>query len=147
MADIIISKMTAADISALAELEKLCFSVPWSEQAFRDELTNDVALFLVAKQEEKTVGYVGAFVVVDEVSITNIAVNPECRKQGIAQKLIAELSNKAKEIGGEKIFLEVRVSNVSAIKLYEKSGFVTVGKRKNFYSNPTEDAFIYRKEI
>ncbi len=137
-----LSEMKKEDIAELAQLEKECFSLPWSEKSLSEELQNPVARFYVAKDGEKTVGYIGAFNVGGEVSITNIAVKQEYRNRGIATKLINTLKSKMQEEKAEFITLEVRASNETAIRLYEKNGFETVGLRKGFYENPKEDAVL-----
>lgn len=139
----IIKKMTKEDINGVEALEKECFSSPWSENSLLEELDNDTALFFVAKEENKVVGYIGANNISNEVFITNIAVTKEKRKQGVAKKLLSFLINSAKELGTEYITLEVRKSNFAAIGLYESFNFHTVGERKNFYQNPTENALLY----
>ena len=131
-----------SDAKELAELDKKCFSVPWSEKSFEDESKNKIAVYYVAKIDEKIVGYAGFWHVADEGDITNIAVSPECRRQGIASKLLEQLIAEAKQRKLELLTLEVRESNVAAITLYERYGFEKIGKRKRFYTNPEEDALI-----
>ena len=142
-----IRKMTQADVHQLAELEKNCFSDPWSVSAFEYELKNPLSLWLVAVEDEEVLGYVGTQTVMDESDMMNIAVLPRCRRQGIAEKLITVLADALVERGSKSLALEVRVSNAPAIALYEKLGFVQVGRRPNYYRNPKEDAFILRKEL
>lgn len=138
-----ICEMTEEDISALHRLEKECFSEPWSEQQLKEELNNPTARFFVAKKDGKVLGYIGANNIANEVYITNIAVFPEYRNQGLGEKLLSHLCFVSTEENADFVTLEVRKSNKNAIKLYEKCGFERVGERKNFYSNPTEDAYIY----
>ena len=138
--------MDKADIPQLAELEKLCFSDPWSVSAFTYELTNPLSLWLIAAEQEKVLGYVGSQTVMDETDMMNVAVAPEYRRQGIGEKLVLELISRLKERGSKSLTLEVRVSNDSAIALYEKLGFHQVGRRPGYYRNPKEDAYILRKE-
>ena len=132
--------MTTEDAKELAELDKLCFSVPWSEKSFREESENSLARYFVAKDEEKIVGYGGIWLVSGEGQITNIAVHPKMRKKGIASKILKELIVCAE--GCEQMFLEVRESNIAAISLYEKHGFQKCGVRKNFYHSPVENGIV-----
>lgn len=134
-------------VSDIARLEKETFSSPWSEKALTDSIENEKSLFLVCEKDGRTAGYVGCYVVCDEAAITNVAVFPEHRRQGIAESLITELKLRASDKGCTVVTLEVRVSNVPAISLYEKLGFKTAGIRRNFYSNPREDALVMLCEL
>lgn len=133
-----INRMKKSDAAELANLDKICFSVPWSEKSFAEEAENTLAEYFVAR-EEKIVGYGGIWLVADEGQITNIAVLPEARGRGIASDILKKLIEAA---GGKSIVLEVRESNASAIALYEKHGFEKAGIRKNFYHSPSENAII-----
>lgn len=141
-AEYTVSEMRKEDIPEAARIEKECFSQPWSEKALSEELQNPVARFYAARNGDKTVGYIGAFNVGGEVSVTDIAVQREYRNRGIATGLIKTLKAKMREEKAEFITLEVRESNITAIRLYERNGFKTVGKRKGFYENPKEDAVL-----
>jgi ribosomal-protein-alanine N-acetyltransferase len=142
----IIEKMNATHVSQIAELEKLCFSDPWSEKSIETELSCRLSVWLVALEGEQVVGYVGSQTVIDESDMMNIAVHPDFRRRGIAEALVAELEAALRQRGSRALTLEVRDSNVPAITLYEKLGFSQVGLRKNYYRNPKEDARILRKE-
>jgi ribosomal-protein-alanine N-acetyltransferase len=142
----IIEKMNATHVPQIAELEKLCFSDPWSEKSIETELSCRLSVWLVALEEDKVVGYVGSQTVIDESDMMNIAVHPDFRRRGIAEALVAELEAALRQRGSRALTLEVRDSNVPAITLYEKLGFSQVGLRKNYYRNPKEDARILRKE-
>ena len=141
-----IVRMTAGHVAEIAALEKACFSAPWSEKSVAAELENDLALWLVALDGETVVGYVGSQSSIDETDIMNVAVHPKWRRCGIAERLIEYLVEELKKRGSHALMLEVRVSNDPAIALYEKLGFHQVGRRKNYYRNPKEDALILRKE-
>ena len=141
-----IMEMTAAHTGQIAELEKICCSDPWSEKSIASELDSRLSLWLVAMDGETVVGYVGSQSVLGETDMMNIAVSPNYRRQGIAEKLVVELIEKLREKGNHSLMLEVRSSNDPAQKLYEKLGFEQVGRRKNYYRNPKEDALILRKE-
>lgn len=132
--------MAERHLAALAEIEKACFHAPWSESMLREELGKGI--FLVAERDGQVVGYVGCQTVLDEGYITNVAVSPDCRRQGIARALIAKLTDEARAAGLAFVTLEVRASNAPAIALYEGAGFGRVGVRKNFYTAPTEDAVL-----
>ena len=132
--------MAERHLAALAAIEKACFHAPWSETMLREELGKGI--FLVAERDGAAVGYVGCQTVLDEGYITNVAVSPDCRRQGIARALLDELKARAAQAGLSFVTLEVRASNAPAIALYEGAGFVRVGVRKNFYTAPTEDAVL-----
>ena len=135
--------MNESHVSAVAELEKQNFSEPWPEIAVRSELTNKLALWLVAVEEGEVLGYVGSQTVLQEADMMNIAVSDSHRRQGIARLLVEEL---IRQLDAYQLTLEVRSSNAPAIALYEKLGFTQVGLRKNYYHKPKEDALILRKE-
>ena len=140
------TQMTAEHVPQVAQLEKICFADPWSELSISLELTNVWSYWVVALDGDTVVGYVGSQSSIDEADIMNVAVHPDYRRQGIAEKLINTLIADLKKRGCHALLLEVRVSNTPAITLYEKLGFVQVGCRKNYYRNPKEDALILRKE-
>lgn len=142
MMNITIEKMTAEHIPHLAELEKQCFSTPWSENALAEELDNPHARFFVCIKDGAVCGYIGAHNIVGEVYITNVGVLPSYRGQGIGAMLVGFLKEYSKTENADFITLEVRKSNSVAIKLYNKTGFKVVGERKNFYDNPKEDAIL-----
>ena len=129
-----IVSMTAEHVSRLAELEKLCFSEPWSEKSLTEEIDNPAACFLVAMQQDEVLGY---------GDVDNIAVFPEFRGHGVGRTLMAALIEKARENGGVFITLEVRTSNLPAIAMYRSLGFTEAGVRRNFYTEPREDALIF----
>ncbi len=134
------------DAKTIAELEKECFSRPWSENAITEAMGHGTKFF-VAEKNDEILGYLGISVVLDEGYITNIAVFPNARKQGVATKLLENLFAFAKENNLSFISLEVRESNAKAISLYKKFGFENQGLRKNFYENPKENAIIMTKRF
>ena len=138
--------MSPAHVAQVAALEKLCFSDPWSENSVASELKNELSLWLVALEDERVVGYVGSQSVLGESDMMNVAVHPDRRRRGVAEALITGLISALKEKGNHCLSLEVRASNVPAIALYGKLGFIQVGRRPNYYRNPKEDACILRKE-
>ena len=141
-----ILRMNESHVKAVAELEKMCFSDPWSENSVASELKNKLALWLVAEEDGRVAGYIGSQTCGDESDVMNVAVHPDFRHRGIAQALVNALVEELKAIGSQCLTLEVRASNIPAIALYEKMGFGEVGRRKNYYRNPREDALIMRKE-
>ena len=141
-----IVRMNESHVKAVAELEKLCFSDPWSENSVASELKNKLALWLVAEEEGRVAGYIGSQTCTDESDVMNVAVHPDFRRRGIAETLVNALVDELKAIESRCLTLEVRASNVPAISLYEKLGFAEAGRRKNYYRNPREDALIMRKE-
>ena len=142
----IIERMKRDHVSQIAELEKLCFHDPWSENSIASELDNKLSLWLVALDEQRVIGYVGSQTVLGQTDMMNIAVHPDWRQQGIASSLILTLIQALSECGSQSLMLEVRASNQTAISVYHKLGFTEVGRRKNYYRNPKEDALILRKE-
>lgn len=138
--------MKPEHVSQIAELEKQCFSLPWSERSVYAELDNPISLWIVAVLGEKVVGYVGSQSVLDEADMMNIAVYPDFRRQGIAERLVKALCEGLRERHVRCLTLEVRASNEPARSLYEKLGFSQVGRRPNYYKEPKEDALILRKE-
>ena len=139
-------KMTQAHVVQVAQLEKLCFSLPWSENSVTSELRNPLSLWIVAVEGETLAGYAGSQSVMGEADMMNLAVQPEYRRQGIGEKLVSVLITALAQQSVSSLTLEVRASNAPAISLYEKLGFVQVGRRPNYYRNPKEDALILRKE-
>lgn len=142
MMNISIEKLGENHIEKLALIEKECFSTPWSENALREELENFHARFLVAVCDGEVSGYIGAHNILGEVYITNVAVSEKHRRKGMGEKLINSLISLCESENAEFITLEVRESNKPAINLYKKMNFKDVGKRKNFYENPKEDAIL-----
>ena len=139
----IVREMRPEDVPSVALLEAECFSEPWSEQAFSDALHQPVALMMVAEDTQQVpVGYCGIYLSLDEGEITDVAVRPECRKQGIADAILDTVFIEAQKRAAEKIYLEVRQSNIPEQQLYEKHGFESCGLRKNFYRKPTEHAIV-----
>ena len=142
-----LKRMTDAHVSQVAEIEKLCFSDPWSENSIASELDNRLSLWLVAVDGDTVAGYIGSQSVLDEADMMNVAVHPDYRRQGIGRDLVLALADALKEKGIRGLMLEVRQSNAPAIALYESLGFCQVGLRPNYYRNPKEDALILRKVL
>lgn len=140
--------MTADHLDEVADLERMCFTDPWSRNMLAEELDNALSAFLVALDDgDRVVGYAGLQVVLDEGYITNVAVHPDCRRQGIAGKLLQVFLDFAAAHQLAFLTLEVRASNYGAIALYGSHGFRSVGRRRNYYEHPKEDALIMTKEF
>lgn len=146
----IIRRMSAADIPFAAEIERLCFVHPWSEQSINEEMSKENSVFLMAFEDETPIGYVGLSTVLDEGYMGNLGVIEKYRRKGIGRALMNELINECKAMDSAFVTLEVRASNTPAVKLYESLGFTEAGRRKNYYKEPLEDAILmtlYFKEI
>ena len=138
-----IRPITSADIDAVWNIEKMYFTLPWSRLSLALEVErNKCARYFVAESEGTILGYAGMWLVLDEAHITNIAVHPLARRRGIGEALLRALMAEAYLLRIERITLEVRDSNTAAQSLYEKLGFVRVGRRKGYYSDNNEDAII-----
>lgn len=129
-------------IPAILEIESRTNGAPWSERAFRNELTHDDRIFLVAISGGQIVGYGGVWLVIDEAHVTTVAVEESARRQGIGERLMVELLEKSKAAGMACSTLEVRAGNEAAIKLYEKLGYKEISKRKGYYPDNKEDAVV-----
>ena len=137
-----IQKLTPDYVSAVAAIEKRCFSNPWSETAVNAELENHCSEIYIALVDGTAAGYANIYTVLDEMDIVRVAVLPEYRRQGIAAEIL-------KTVLAEKqgtVYLDVRESNHPAISLYKSLGFVDTGVRKNYYTNPTENAILMMRE-
>ena len=135
--------MEERDLDAIMEVEKQCFTVPWSREAFYNELhQNRFAHYLILEEEGNVIGYCGAWLVVDEAHITNIAVLPAYQGRGLGKVLLTSMMEECKLRAIERMTLEVRESNLVAQSLYRKLGFVEGAIRKNYYSDNQEDAIV-----
>ncbi len=141
-----IKEMTTDYIDGVMVVENLSFKIPWSRQAFVDEITtNDMAIYFVALCNEQVIGYGGMWKIFDEGHITNIAVHPEFRRCGAASGIIEKILEISEIKGVKSLTLEVRKSNAAAQNLYGKYGFKSEGIRKGYYSDTGEDALIMWK--
>ena len=139
--------MDANHVEAVARLEEVCFSDPWSVNAISSEVKNPLSLWFVAMEEDEVIGYIGSQSVIDQADIMNVAVAPAYRRRGVAVLLVNRLQAELAPKGVKYLFLEVRVTNDPAKSLYEKLGFEVVGRRPGYYTKPKEDALIMRKEL
>lgn len=140
-----IHDMQKENLGQIAQIEKASFSMPWSEKSFEEALDNPNAFYVVAEEEGRVAGYCGAYLILDEADVNQVAVDSSRRNQGIGKKLMEALLERLEQAGASAVTLEVRKSNQAAIALYESLGFATEGIRKNFYEKPVEDALIMWK--
>lgn len=140
-----IEKMTYVHLDKVCEIEKMCFSHPWSRQSLESELSNETSLFFAALENNEVVGYIGMSVVLDEGYIFNVAVDENFRCRGVGSALVRELITYSKKNNLSFVTLEVRKSNENAAALYSKFGFIKVGERRDYYSSPKEDAVLMTK--
>lgn len=143
MDDLTIRRMLVSDVDEVMAIERATFATPWSRESFLREMEKNVAArYLVAQRDGRIVGYAGAWVILDESHITNIAVAEAERGQGIGRRLVEALMQYLSNLGAAYATLEVRVSNERAQHLYESVGFIRVGKRKRYYEDNGEDAWL-----
>ena len=135
-------KLTDKTLDGVAELEKLCFSQPWSRNSLELLTKEGIGVGMVCSRDGKVCAYGGMMVAVDEGQITNIATHPDYRRQGFGRAIVESLIKYAKMNGLDSISLDVRESNRAAIDLYLSLGFKVEGKRKDFYTKPLENALI-----
>ncbi|MEH7114479.1 ribosomal protein S18-alanine N-acetyltransferase [Neobacillus niacini] len=135
--------MKEEDIDQILEVEHASFTTPWSREAFYNEIYNNkFAVYLVLEEDQKIVGYCGAWIVIDEAHVTNIAVLPAYRGKKLGEALLRKMISVAEEMGARSMTLEVRVTNHAAQSLYRKLGFQDGGIRKNYYSDNQEDGLV-----
>lgn len=139
--------LASEHINGLVSVERVCFSDPWSEDMFVALLSNPLAVYTVALCDGSVIGYAGMYHILTEGQIMNIAVIPEYRRQGIAEKLLSVLEEYARDNDVEVLTLEVRKANAPAISLYEKLGFEKVGERKGYYQHPCDDAVLMNLSV
>lgn len=147
MPAITIRRMAEKDLERVLAIEQEIFSDPWSFNAFKTDLNNDMACPLVAEFENSVIGYTNLYIVAGEVQIGNFAVAPGYRQRGVAKKMISNIIEIAGDHKCNSVFLEVRESNKPAQALYESFGFKRSGRRKNYYVNPRESAVLMVKEL
>jgi len=135
------------DLPRVIEVERACFTLPWSPASFRSLLGRDRVRFLVAHQEGTLLGHGVLWWVAREGELANLAVAPEARRRGVGALLLERLLAEAEKSGVRAVFLEVRASNDRAIALYRRRGFREVGRRRDYYSQPREDARVFRLDL
>lgn len=141
--DFVFRRMTLDDLPDIMSIEQDSFTTPWTEEAFINELTNNMfAQYMVMEYQGKVIGYGGMWIIVDEAHITNIAILTPYRGQGLGKRLMHELQKTARFLGAVRMTLEVRASNEIAQRLYRRYGFEAAGIRPGYYSDNQEDAVI-----
>jgi ribosomal-protein-alanine N-acetyltransferase len=141
----LVRRMTERDLDEVMAIEQQVFTLPWSRQSYMGELRNQFATYLVCDREAQLVGYIGIWVVFDEAHITNVAVHPKWRGQGLGRVLMEEAEKIARQKKALRIMLEVRPSNSAALSLYQSLGYMETGRRKEYYSDNGEDAILMTK--
>ncbi|HSW63838.1 MAG TPA: ribosomal protein S18-alanine N-acetyltransferase [Dissulfurispiraceae bacterium] len=144
---IFLRQIVPDDVPALLAIEQLCFSTPWSQISFLNEVRSRHSLSLLAESEVSVVGYVIVRLVADECHLHDLAVHPDRRRSGVARLLMQKVLTEVRETDKRFFFLEVRASNHAAISLYESLGFRFYAKRMAYYENPQEDAALMRLDF
>lgn len=142
-----IREILTGDINQVASLEQQIFSDAWSENAVAETFRQPQSILTGAFESNVLKGYLIVYYVLDELEIARIAVDPNCRRQGIAERLLQDLEEKSRQLKIDRWLLDVRESNQAAIGLYKKYGFSEDGKRKNFYTDPVETAILMSRTI
>ena len=145
--DVVIRTMTGADLPVVFDIELSSYSMPWGDETFRGLLRRRDAEALVAERYDEVIGYAIYWWVADQAELGNVAVSANARGQGIGAALVNAVVTRASRRGIRELFLEVRPSNLVAQRLYERLGFATVGRRRNYYARPTEDALVMRRAL
>ncbi len=142
MTVMMVRRMNTLDIDGVLAVEQQSFMTPWSREGFVNEMSNELSYYLVMVDAGKIIGYAGMWLIVDEAHVTNVAILPTYRGQGLGDKLMSALLEHAKNRGAVRMTLEVRASNAVAQGLYSKFGFISQGRRRNYYTDTKEDALI-----
>jgi ribosomal-protein-alanine N-acetyltransferase len=140
-------RMNANDIDSVCSIEQRVFPSPWSRESFAEEMRNHLAVYMVAESADRVIGYIGAWHVLDEGHITNLAVEAEWRRQGVGARLLDAMETQLYRDGVRRVTLEVRVSNTPALKLYHHRGYRERGVRRRYYQDNGEDAYIMWKHM
>ncbi|MGI6161178.1 MAG: ribosomal protein S18-alanine N-acetyltransferase [Christensenellales bacterium] len=142
MTQLIFREMEKADAGIIAELERMCFTLPWSKKLILDDLKNPLGYYLVGVLDGKIVTYCGMWIIIDEAHITNIAVHPDYRRRGFGRAMMIEMMERAIGMGVNMMSLEVRKSNFAARAMYERLGYRQAGLRVAYYHDNDEDAIV-----
>ena len=145
--EIKIRKMNTEDVDKVMKIELKSFSMPWSRETYISDLCSDFGEYIVADVNGEIAGYGGIFIILDEAHVVTIAIAENFKSQGIGKTIMEKMLKIAISKNVNKVFLEVRVSNIPAIKLYKKLGFQKIAVRKAYYTDNMEDAYIMQKEI
>lgn len=144
---LVVRPMAEADLPGVLEIERASFSVPWTPATFQGLLGRPDAHLRVAEEEGRVVGYAGVWIVLDQAELGDIAVEAGSRGRGIGTRLLEHVFELVRDSGVRELYLEVRVSNDGARRLYERHGFRLVGRRPGYYARPKEDALVLRKVL
>ena len=134
-------------LDKIMEVEKKCFTAPWTRNMFLSEMYNENTALFVLMEDDAIVGYISLYQVLDEIHVNNVAIDPDCQRRGYASFIMENVIQLAYELSAVSITLEVRSSNLPAIGLYKKYGFEKLGVRKDYYKKPKEDAIIMTKKL
>lgn len=140
-------KAAGDDIEAICDIERACFSDPWSYESIKSELDNPFGLYAIAYDGTRVVGYIMGTVLYEDCDINNVAVLPEYRRRGVGRRMMESFLVRCRGKGAKRVLLEVRESNLAAIGLYSAFGFAVIGKRRDYYDDPREDAVLMEVEI
>ncbi len=145
--DLVIRSMSDDDLDEVGRIERASYTMPWADETFRGLLRRADAEALVAERAGEVVAYAVFWWVADQAELGNVAVTAVARGQGIGAALVHTVLVRARRRGAREVFLEVRPSNPTAQRLYERLGFVQVGRRRHYYVRPTEDAIVMRRAL
>lgn len=145
--EVILRDMTGDDVATVVAIERASYSIPWSEATFRGLLRRHDAEMVTAESAGRVIGYAAFWCVVDQGELGNVAVSSEWRGAGIGARLVLDVLHRAARRDVREVFLEVRPSNTVARRLYEQLGFRPVGRRRNYYQAPAEDAIVLRRPV
>jgi [ribosomal protein S18]-alanine N-acetyltransferase len=139
-----IRELVRTDLAAVLAIESIAFSTPWRQETFESLLERDDTDMVAAVQSDRLVGYAVCWTVIDQSELGNVAVAPAVRGQGVGRLLVNDVLSRVRSRGARECFLEVRASNSGARRLYESMGFTVIGKRRDYYRKPIEDALVMR---
>ena len=145
--NVILRRMEAGDIDSICAIEERVFPSPWSRQSFEEEMVNALAVYIVAETGGRIAGYIGAWRILDEGHITNLAVDTHWRRRGLGRRLLGAMETLLWREGIRRVTLEVRVSNEPALSLYRRQGYRERGVRRRYYQDNGEDAYIMWKQM
>lgn len=147
MGKILFKEANISQVDALVEIEKRCFSEPWNRDMIISEINNEITKFICIFKDDILIGFISIWIIIDEMHINNIAVDVDWQGNGYAGEMMYKAVEIAEKNEIVSITLEVRESNIKGISLYKKFGFEIIGKRKNYYKSPVENALLMKKEI
>ena len=142
-----IARAESRHLDGILEIERESFADPWSRESLASYLDDPWGELLAALEGDRVLGFAVYYVSFENADLYNIAVRPEARGRGVGTALLGEVLRRARAGGAERMFLEVRRSNLAAQRLYERAGFAVCGVRRNYYTSPTEDAILMEKNL